>query len=108
MWNDISQGRDYQSRAGWLLLLPSSLVLPLLQPTGSTLLQGLKARNRSGDVSKVDDKEPVVTLLLTLWLAEPSRKPGFKVVAESLPQPVSRSVLDNEPNVVIALHACRI
>ncbi|EFJ48916.1 hypothetical protein VOLCADRAFT_90214 [Volvox carteri f. nagariensis] len=85
-WQLINQGREYQSRGGWLLLLPNSLVLPLLERTGT--------RNREQENATAGDgQEAVVEVQLTVWLAEPSYKPAFSFVAQTL-APVSGSGSD--------------
>jgi hypothetical protein len=92
-WVDITEGRNYQSRGGWLLLLPSSLVLPLLRHSGGPpVLASLGGEGGGGGLSAENTAaRPTVTLMLTLWLAEPSYKPAFYIVAQTLAPAVSGS-----------------
>ncbi|GIL79964.1 hypothetical protein Vretifemale_9200, partial [Volvox reticuliferus] len=113
-WYDIGKGRDYQSRAGWLLLLPRSILLPLLEQSGGAPLVGslwngsLRGEGPRGDGSRRDGnnstgdgsgsgrrgkEDPVVTLQLTLWLAAPTYQPAFHVRAEAFPAPALASAV---------------
>lgn len=84
-WGEIQGGRDYQSRAAWLLLLPPALVEPLLQ-----LQPGAPPLRPAGALGGGSSSKPTVTLTLTLWLAAaPSYEPAFRVVAAPLLPPVS-------------------
>ncbi|GFR52177.1 hypothetical protein Agub_g14713, partial [Astrephomene gubernaculifera] len=76
-WAEVMRGRDYQSRAAWMLLLPPSLVLPLMQRAGV-----LPSDLAGGGGGSGGDR--TVTVTLTLWLGEPSYKPAFRVVAAPL------------------------
>ncbi|KXZ47753.1 hypothetical protein GPECTOR_33g635 [Gonium pectorale] len=90
-WHDVTQGRDYQSRAAWLLLLPPSAVAPLLQQPGAPHL-GLDlaalAAGGSGSGGGGPPDSRTVTVTLTVWLAEPSHAPAFRLVAAPLPAQV--------------------